>query len=185
MRICRKGGPKGRQTFAFCRTHLAIKGSCDSIVCVLICFFSPILLLSVAAFLVTMHSQVLYTDPPCVHSISTSTLLYTALNVTNTTLLSGINSSLIMERIIEESYARSRVLHPLTLLCTGLVRLSLCSLSFISSALPNFSFFLHWIPRVARSIVAICCCCLHCEFFNYELGLTHIQISTVFYFILN
>lgn len=118
---------------------------------------------------------------------------YTTLNSSKCdkhyTLLSGINSSLIMECIIEGSYARSPGLHPLTLLCTGLVRLSLCSLSFISSALPNFSFFLHWIPRVARSIVAICCCCLHCEFFNYELGPhthTHTNIYRfLFHFKLN
>lgn len=144
MRRCRKGDPKGRQTFAFCRTHLAFKGSCDSIVCVLICFFS----LYSSPFCGSLscdnaQSGAIYRSTLCALNFHEYTTLNSSKCDKHYTLLSGINSSLIMECIIEESYARSPGLHPLTLLCTGRVRLSLCSLSFISSALPNFSFFLH------------------------------------------
>lgn len=171
------------------------KGRCDSIVCVLICFFFPLILfLSVAAFLATMHTVRCYKQ---IYFVCTTTL-----NVGNHYSTKWNQQFSNYGTYYGRGTIPHSILHPITLLCTGLVRLSLSLLAFIH-ALSSSQFLIlstlnpgsrafhccHLLLLFALSIVvlAVVVVIVNSSIMNWGLThtRTHIQISTVFYSILN
>lgn len=163
------------------------KGRCDSIVCVLICFFFPLILfLSVAAFLATMHTVRCYKQ---IYFVCTTTL-----NVGNHYSTKWNQQFSNYGTHYGRGPIPHSILHPITLLCTGLVRLSLSARFHSCSQLfpISHSFYIEYreshVPLLPSVVVVCivnccsCCCCCHCEFFNYELGPhTHTHTHTNIY----